>query len=128
MSCAAGTSLHPLAFWPDHSGEKSPLPWLSARAHNGAMAEAASGKVGAAMLIGPTSFTTRFTIPRRPAGEHVCQPITTHGAIVLSVATRGMMEPSAMRRFSTPYCSRHCLDSARSPQSHWSRLCNLYIY
>ena len=28
------------------------------------MAETASGNVGAAALIGPTSFTTRFTIAR----------------------------------------------------------------
>src|SRR5262249_35193136 len=29
-------------------------------------------------------------------------PMMTQGAMVLAVVTRGMMEPSAMRRFSTP--------------------------
>ena len=29
-------------------------------------------------------------------------PITTHGAIVLPVVTRGIIEPSAIRRLSTP--------------------------
>jgi hypothetical protein len=29
-------------------------------------------------------------------------PMTTQGAMVLPVVTRGMIEPSAMRRFSTP--------------------------
>ena len=69
MSCAAGTSLQPLAFWPDHSGENSPLCRLSAFARKGAMAAVARGKAGAAALIGPTSPTTRLTIPRGPAGE-----------------------------------------------------------
>ena len=30
-------------------------------------------------------------------------PMMTHGAIVLPVVTRGMMEPSAIRRFSMPW-------------------------
>ena len=41
---AAAISRHPLAFCPAHSGEKSPLPWLSAVARSGASADAASGK------------------------------------------------------------------------------------
>src|SRR5215475_15404923 len=61
---AAGISLHPLAFWPDQRGEKSPLPWLSAVARRGAIAEAARGNAGAAALIGPSSFMIWFTIPR----------------------------------------------------------------
>src|SRR4051794_18367032 len=32
VSFAAGSSLHPLAFCPDHNGEKSPLPRASALA------------------------------------------------------------------------------------------------
>jgi tRNA (Thr-GGU) A37 N-methylase len=63
-SSAAGTSLHLLAFWPDHSGKKSPLPRLSAFDRSVAMAKVANGKAGAATLIGPNSLTTRFTIPR----------------------------------------------------------------
>src|SRR5206468_1902553 len=63
VSCAAGTSLHPLAFWPNHRGEKSPLPRLSALARNGATGPAASGNAGAASLIGPTSRISRFMIP-----------------------------------------------------------------
>src|SRR5262252_3973598 len=61
---AAGISLHPLAFWPDQRGEKSPLPWLSAIARRGAIAEVARGNAGAAALIGPSSFMIRFTILR----------------------------------------------------------------
>src|SRR5262244_1475537 len=45
---AAGISLHPLAFWPDQRGEKSLLPWLSAIARRGAIAEVARGNAGAA--------------------------------------------------------------------------------
>src|SRR5215510_14535101 len=33
-------------------------------------------------------------------------PMMTQGAMVLAVVTRGMMEPSAMRRLSTPYTLR----------------------
>src|SRR5262252_2234234 len=33
-------------------------------------------------------------------------PIITQGAIVLPVVTRGMTDPSAMRRFLTPYTLR----------------------
>src|SRR5262245_41321125 len=61
---AAGISLHPLAFWPDQRGEKSLLPWLSARARRGAIAEVARGNAGAAALIGPSSFMIWFTIAR----------------------------------------------------------------
>src|SRR5688572_6542301 len=60
---AAGTSFNPVAFFPAHNGEKSPLPWLSAAARKGAMADAASGKAGARELMGPSSLMTRFTIP-----------------------------------------------------------------
>src|SRR5215203_977421 len=61
---AAGISLHPLAFWPDHRGENSPLPWLSALARRGAMAEVAKGKVGTAADMGPSSLMMRLTMPR----------------------------------------------------------------
>src|SRR5262249_9957695 len=61
---AAGTSLHPLAFWPDQRGEKLPLPWLSAIARRGAIAEVAKGNAGAAALIGPRSVMIGFTMPR----------------------------------------------------------------
>ena len=65
--------MHLLTFRPDHRGEKSPLPRLSARARKGRMAEAANGKAGAAGLIGPTSLMTRFTIPSagRPVNTFV---------------------------------------------------------
>src|SRR5262245_37450473 len=61
---AAGISFHPLAFWPDQRGEKSLLPWLSAMARSGAIAEVARGNAGAPALIGPSSFMIWFTIPR----------------------------------------------------------------
>ncbi len=64
VSCAAEISLHPLASCPDHSGEKSPLPRLSALVRSGATTAAASGNAGTSALIGPTSRTIRFTIPR----------------------------------------------------------------
>ena len=44
---AGGRSLQPLAFWPDQSGEKSPLPRASAAARSGAIAAVASGNAGA---------------------------------------------------------------------------------
>ena len=53
VSCAAEISLQPLAFWPDHIGEKSALPCFSAAARNGASAAMASGNAGAAALSGP---------------------------------------------------------------------------
>src|SRR5579859_2021406 len=46
VSCAAGISLHPVAFWPDQSGEKSPEPTASAFARKGTIADVASGKAG----------------------------------------------------------------------------------
>src|SRR5438105_14998361 len=58
--------LHPTA----HSGEKSPLFRLSALAPNGATAEAANGKSGAARLIGPSSLMRRFTISRAGRRRH----------------------------------------------------------
>ena len=64
MSSPAGISRHPLAFCPDHSGEKSSRPWLSALARNGASADDASGKSGTAVLTGPSSRMRRFTMPR----------------------------------------------------------------
>ena len=60
----AETSLHPVVFCPAHSGEKSPLPRLSAFARKGAIADVANGKAGADALIGPNSLMMRFTIPR----------------------------------------------------------------
>jgi len=48
VSCAAGISLQPLTFWPDHKGEKSPEPWLSVLARKGARAAIANGKAGVA--------------------------------------------------------------------------------
>ena len=53
MRWPADTSLHPLLFWPDHRGEKSPEPWLSALARKGAIAEAAKGNAGVALLMEP---------------------------------------------------------------------------
>ena len=50
VSCAAGTALQPLTFWPAQSGEKSPLPRASAFARSGAIAAVASGNAGAAVL------------------------------------------------------------------------------
>src|SRR3990167_8573327 len=64
VSSAAPMALQPLAFWPAQSGEKSPLPWLSALARKGAMAAVARGKPGATGLIGPSSRISRLTIPR----------------------------------------------------------------
>jgi hypothetical protein len=60
-------------FWPDHRGEKSPEPWLSALARKGAIAETASGKAGVALLMGPSSLMRRFTIDRagRPVKRFV---------------------------------------------------------
>ena len=72
MIAAAGAALQAAAFCPAHSGEKSPLPRLSAFARRGARAAAARGNGGAASLSGPISRTSRFTIDRaRPAGEDV---------------------------------------------------------
>ena len=73
--------MQPLAFCPAHSGEKSPLPWLSAFARSGATAAAASGKAGAGALIGPSSRMRRFTMPR--AGR----PVKT---LVTAVCARGL--------------------------------------
>ena len=56
--------MQPLAFWPDHNGEKSLEPCLSALVRNGAMADPANGNAGAARLIGPSSRMMRLTIPR----------------------------------------------------------------
>src|SRR3970282_2486849 len=83
---AAGTSLQPLAFWPDHKGEKSPEPWLSALARKGAMAAVAKGKAGGAALIGPSSLMMRFTIPR--AGRPVKRFVSAvwRGASLFSAA------------------------------------------
>src|SRR5690606_18808128 len=73
VNSAAGISLQPLAFCPDHSGEKSPLPCFSACARNGAIAATASGNAGGTALIGPSSRTTRFTMARagRPVNRLV---------------------------------------------------------
>ena len=70
---AASMAWQPLAFWPDHSGEKSPLPCASARARSGAMAAVASGNAGALGLSAPSSRITRFTMPRagRPVNRLV---------------------------------------------------------
>src|SRR6267142_913385 len=51
-------------------------------------------------IVGPQ---VRWAIFRISAAR---SPITTHGAIVLPVVTRGMMEPSAMRRLSIPWTLR----------------------
>jgi len=67
---AAGTSLQPLAFCPDHRGEKSPKPLLSAAARNGAIAVEASGSSGAAALSGPSSRMIRFTMLRAGRPEN----------------------------------------------------------
>lgn len=61
---AAGSSPHPLAFWPHQRGEKPSSPRLSAFARKGAIADAAKGNGGAALLMGPSSRMMRFTIPR----------------------------------------------------------------
>src|SRR5262245_41267665 len=60
----AVTSLQPLVFCPAHNAEKSPLPWLSALARSGARADVARGNAGTALLIGPRSLMSRFTMPR----------------------------------------------------------------
>ncbi len=85
--------MHPLAFWPDHRGEKSPEPRLSALARKGAMAAVAKGKAGAAGLIGPSSFIIRFTIPRagRPVKRFVsavCRAASLFSAVAFEVAKR----------------------------------------
>src|SRR5204862_6568530 len=64
VSSAAGTFLHPPAFWPDHSGDNSPLPCVSALDRSGTTAAVASGNAGAAALIGPSSAIRRLTMPR----------------------------------------------------------------
>ena len=48
---AAGISRQPVLFCPDHNGEKSPRPSVSAFARNAARAADASGRVGS--RIGP---------------------------------------------------------------------------
>ena len=55
----------PVLFWPDHSGEKSPLPRASAAARSGASAAVERGKGGCgAPRSGPSSRITRLTMPR----------------------------------------------------------------
>jgi len=73
VSCAAGTSLQPRCSGPTKAERKSPLPTLSAWRRRGATAAVASGKAGAASLIGPSSFIKRFMIPRagRPVNKFV---------------------------------------------------------
>ena len=47
-------------------------------------------------IVGPQMRWAIFSISAARS------PITTHGAMVLPVVTRGIMEPSAMRRLSIP--------------------------
>ena len=44
VSCWAAMALQPEVFWPDHNGEKSPLPRLSAFCRKGSMAAPEHGK------------------------------------------------------------------------------------
>ncbi len=64
VNSPAAISLQPETFWPAHSGEKSPLPKLSALARNGNDVDAAIGNSGACGFIGPSSRIRRFTMPR----------------------------------------------------------------
>src|SRR5262245_58983474 len=61
---AAGIALHPVAFSPDQSCEKSLAPLASATARSGCMVVAARGNGGATLLIGPISRMIRLTMPR----------------------------------------------------------------
>src|SRR5262249_61779260 len=73
VSSAAGSPRLRLADWPDHNGVKSPDPASSDFARTGASVAAASGNLGAASDIGPTSRMKRFTIARagRPVNTFV---------------------------------------------------------
>ena len=71
---AAGTSRQALAFWPDHSGEKSPRPARSAAARSGAIAAVASGNAGARVAQRPElAHDAVDDAARGPAGEEVGQ-------------------------------------------------------
>ena len=64
VNCAAEIALHPLAFWPHHSAEKS-LEFPASAACLSAPTElAAKGKSGTFTHIGPTSRTNLLTILR----------------------------------------------------------------
>ena len=89
MSCAAGISRQPLAFCPDHSGEKSPLPCASALARkrrDGGGRPA--GTPARAALIGPSSRITRLTMPR--AGRPVKRLVSAVWRAALALQRRAV--------------------------------------
>jgi hypothetical protein len=113
VKSAAGTSLHPLAFWPDQRGEKSPEPWFSALARKGAMAPMAKGKAGIVVPIGPSSLITRFTIAR--AGRPVKRFVS---AVFLAASLFSAEQCTALVVASgqSGHCHRH---SAALHTRHW---------
>src|SRR5262249_16618536 len=106
VSCAAETSLHPLAFWPAHNGENSLLPRLSALARNGARAAAANGKSGVAGLIGPTSFMTRFRIPRasRPL-KTLVKAVWRTASLFYAARCTALVVASGQSKYAVPTCT-----------------------
>jgi hypothetical protein len=98
VSRAAGISLQPVGFWPDHRGEKSPEPPASARARKGATAfrrlcDCSSGQP-----------------PARPSGSGVGR-----GAVCGTSILRALPRPKVVgrRRSFAEEKSAHLVNSAR---------------
>ena len=116
-NCAAGIGRQPVAFCPDHNGEKSPDPRRSAAARNGASAAVASGNAGAASQSGPSSRMTRLTMPRagRPvktlvsavcSGRVARERLAVNRASSSLPGTAGRRCPPAPRRRPAPASPR----------------------